>query len=197
MTRRAGFTLVELVASLFVSSVVVGSLASCIALVVQSVPSTSDPQERLRTLQSIAGRIASDVRFATEVAVVDSRQLELVVSDRDGDAQPEDIVYAWSGTAGEALTRQQNAEATVALFTAVDRVAFGWSTDAALAVSSVGTLAIDMEAGSSRVELVARCLNVPPPVVPSGGSAPAGAVGTESTPGGATSESNSWFNWGR
>ncbi|MEO1715867.1 MAG: prepilin-type N-terminal cleavage/methylation domain-containing protein [Planctomycetota bacterium] len=206
MTRRRGFTLVELVASLFVSSVVVAALASCIALVSRAVPDTSDPQERLRTLQSIATRITDDARFATEVTIANGRQVEMIVADRDGDDQPEAIRYSWSGTAGDALTRQQNSETAVALFNAVDQVTFAWSTDPVLAASSTGTMQITIEADRTRIVTGSRTMNLPPVADAGAGVEIGGATGgtvtsqsgsVESATSSTSSGGGWWIRFGR
>ncbi|MEL6795955.1 MAG: hypothetical protein AAFO89_03945, partial [Planctomycetota bacterium] len=104
---------------------------------------------------------------------------------RDGDDQPEAIRYSWSGTAGDALTRQQNAEAAVSLFNAVDQVSFAWSTDPVLAASPAGMMQISIEADTTRIVTASRTMNFLPVAIGgsggSGGSNPSDDVSLTST----------------
>lgn len=161
--RRRGFTIAELVTSLAVTSVIVGALASCIALTSRALPSSSNPEQAAAQLQQVVRRIADDARFATEVSVPEPAELHLTLEDQDGDGNTEAVVYKWSGTAGTQLTRQQNAAAAVPIHNSVDQAVFAWNEPSAIAAATVPTLVITISAGAADTRITQRCLNAEGP----------------------------------
>ncbi|MDD4889666.1 MAG: hypothetical protein PHU85_07020, partial [Phycisphaerae bacterium] len=52
--------------------------------------------------------LTTDLSLATSFTERTDRAVTMTVPDRTGDSQPETIRYAWSGVAGDPLTRQIN-----------------------------------------------------------------------------------------
>ncbi|MEL7240265.1 MAG: prepilin-type N-terminal cleavage/methylation domain-containing protein, partial [Planctomycetota bacterium] len=108
MTRPRGFTLIELVTSLAITSIVVGAIGSSIMLASRALPDSSRETDRLLAMQRALGTIAADLRYATAVRMIGGTTIEMVVRDRDQDSSAEMIVYSWNGDAGDPLTRTVN-----------------------------------------------------------------------------------------
>ncbi|MEO0630423.1 MAG: prepilin-type N-terminal cleavage/methylation domain-containing protein [Planctomycetota bacterium] len=183
MSRR-GFTLVEMVSSLFLASVLVAAIASCIALASRAIPNDSDPVLATAGYQRVLVAIADDVRFATSVDIPTSNELRIDLPDRDGDSNTDTIVYAWSGIAGAPLTRQQNAETAVEVVAVVDDASFQWAS------GSSGSVVVDLRVGTIEVGTEQRAMNMPAEA-DSGGATPATVDGAAST----SSSSSSWRWW--
>jgi hypothetical protein len=87
--HHGGLTLLETVAAVAVTSIILLGIGSAMLLAGRALPDT-----RNSTAQTVAG-------------------IEFTVADRSGDTNPEVIRYEWSGTAGAPLTRRYNAGASV------------------------------------------------------------------------------------
>ncbi|MEO1535169.1 MAG: prepilin-type N-terminal cleavage/methylation domain-containing protein [Planctomycetota bacterium] len=187
MTRR-GFTLIEMVSSLFLASVLVAAIASCIALASRAIPNESDPMLAAAAYQRVLVAITDDVRFATSIDISTSNELRIDMPDRDGDSNTDTIVYAWSGTAGAPLTRQQNAETAVAVVSAVDDASFQWAS------GSSGSVVIAFRVGKTHVATEQRAMNMPAEVADTGGVVADTVDGLAS---GATGSSfgSGWSGW--
>ena len=105
--RQFGYTLVELVMSMAVMTVVMGGIGSAIFLAARGVDARSPLAglvEGGRVVDQMAGELACALGF-TELSAT---AVKFSVPDRDGDGTPETILYAWSDTPGDPLTRQYN-----------------------------------------------------------------------------------------
>lgn len=110
--QKSAFTLLEMVVSLVVASILLGGLTSAMLLATQAIP---DPQKGPQaTLESsrITNQIAGELYYALSFPDRASHAVTFTVADRNGDTNPETIRYAWSGKAGDPLTRQYNDGAT-------------------------------------------------------------------------------------
>lgn len=120
MTIRRAFTLVELVVSLGITGVLSLAIASSIVLSTRALPTPGGLTES----QAAAGRalqvFGADVRLATSASLPDARTMNLTIPDITGDAASETVVYAWSGTPGEPLTRTINAESATIISSITD-----------------------------------------------------------------------------
>jgi len=106
-TTRRGHTLVEMVTALAVVSILMLGMASAMLVASWAV----DPDSPLRNTHAAAeavARMAEELQFATDFTQRKAKNVTFTVADRDGDDSPETIRYAWSGTAGDPLTRQYN-----------------------------------------------------------------------------------------
>ena len=107
-TRPAGgYTLVEMVAALAIVSILMLGVGSAMLVASRAV----DPGTRPRvthTAAEAAARVAGDIEFAVAFTERAAHAVTFTVADRDGDGSEETIRYAWSGAAGDPLTRQVN-----------------------------------------------------------------------------------------
>jgi len=100
------------VVGMAVMSVLMVALGSAVMLASKALP---DEQRLDRNLTSsqVANRIAAELEEAVHVTERTNRAVTFTVTDRDDDGSPERLRYAWSGAAGDGLTRQYNDESEV------------------------------------------------------------------------------------
>ncbi len=106
--HRPGFTLLELVLSLSVSSILLMAVGSAIMMAAKAVPDPDTPDNDTAQPARVAADIAAELQMALSFTVRDADTVEFTVADRTGDKIAETIRYDWSGTAGDSVTRQYN-----------------------------------------------------------------------------------------
>jgi Tfp pilus assembly protein PilV len=111
--ERTGFTLLETVLAMAVTSVLLLAMGSAMLMVSRVMPEAQSP-----AVASVAGaeaveRMVADLQYAIGITQRSGSVIEFTVADRNGDSQPEVIRYEWSGTAGAPLTRRENGGTTV------------------------------------------------------------------------------------
>ena len=106
--HRSGFTLLELVISLSVSSILLLAIGSAIMMAAKAVPDPDTPDNDTALPARVAADIAAELQLALSFIFRDADTVEFTVADRTGDTIAETIRYDWSGTAGDPLTRQYN-----------------------------------------------------------------------------------------
>jgi len=121
-----GFTLVELVLALAIMSILMTGLASAIIIASHALPDGDSPGHAVVKAAEAADRIAEEIRSALWIRERTATSVEFTVPDRDSDGLPERIRYAWSGTAGDALTRQYNGGAVVDVVDSVQEFDLGY-----------------------------------------------------------------------
>ena len=104
-----GYTLLEAVVSLVIISTIMAAVTSTMLLASRAIGnSSSGGIGKMPESSEIAEQIASDLSLALAFSERSDTAVEFTVPDRDGDGQVENIRYAWSGTAGDPLTRRYN-----------------------------------------------------------------------------------------
>ncbi len=91
--HRGGFTLVEMVVASAISAILLMSLGGIVVLSASAVPAMN---ERARTRQDVAAFIADlrlELQAAGRIENVVPAALQFTIPDRDGDGQPETILY--------------------------------------------------------------------------------------------------------
>lgn len=112
-----GFTLVELAISMLVISMIVLAVGSSINAALRAAEDNRDPNATVNQVgisQSAAAQIQADLKVATNITSSSATGCTLTVPDRNGDGQPETIIYSWAG-AGSPLMRQYNSLAAVSI----------------------------------------------------------------------------------
>ncbi len=102
-----GHTLIEMVTALAVVGILLLAAASAMLVASRAV----DPDSPLRTTHAAAeaaARLAQELQVAEAFSERQSTSVAFTVADRDADGSAETIRYAWSGTAGDPLTRACN-----------------------------------------------------------------------------------------
>ena len=110
--RRLAYTLMELVASIAATSILMAGMGSVMFVAARSTDDSSTPANQI-VASAAAHEILSDLQFAKSFLGGSSTAVKFSVADRDGGDTDETIRYAWSGTPGAALTRQYNSQTVV------------------------------------------------------------------------------------
>jgi prepilin-type N-terminal cleavage/methylation domain-containing protein len=114
-----GFTLVELVVAVAVTSVIMLGVGSALLIAGRAVPDARSPAgSRIATAGAVE-TLATELQYAAWVNQRSANMIEFVTADRNADEVPETIRYEWSGTSGSPLTRQFNGGAAVNILTDV------------------------------------------------------------------------------
>ncbi len=106
--HRRGFTLLELVISLSVTSILLLAVGSAIMLAAKAVPDPDTPDNDTALPARVAADIAAELQMALTFIFRDADTVKFTVADRTGDEVDETIRYDWSGTVGDPVTRQYN-----------------------------------------------------------------------------------------
>ena len=106
-------TLVELVLSMAIMVLLVSGLTSAVVIAGHALPSRQDEVNVVVRAQAAADQIAEELSCAITLTDATATAITFTVADRNEDAAADTIRYAWSGTAGDALTRQYNAGSLV------------------------------------------------------------------------------------
>ncbi len=102
--RHRGFTLVETVVAVGVSSILMLALGSTVMIASRAVPSGDEPLIRAAQVERAFAFIRSDLEEAVGMRL-DGATLHVAVPDRDGDGVGEVITYAFDDA---RLTRAHN-----------------------------------------------------------------------------------------
>jgi hypothetical protein len=113
MPRRA-FTYMELAVAVAILAVIMVSLGSVIVAASKAMPAVTGSSDSNSTgADAVADQMMSELRFATGISESTPTAVTFTVPDRNNDNIPETIRYAWSGLAGDPLTRAYNGGAPV------------------------------------------------------------------------------------
>ncbi|MGB9625033.1 MAG: PulJ/GspJ family protein [Phycisphaerae bacterium] len=107
-SRRRGLTLVELVAGLTITAILLLGTLSAVTLATRAMPGRGDAVAATLDSAAALDMLASDLHYATSYMERSENAVTFQVADRNGDQLPEMIRYAWSGTPGDPLTRTCN-----------------------------------------------------------------------------------------
>ncbi len=107
-SQRRGVTLIELVLSLTVATMIMGSVVSAVVMSSRALPDPNDPLVTTVASYDLLDLIAGDLYAAESFTVRNANTVEFTVADRNNDAASETIRYQWSGIAGDPLQRIYN-----------------------------------------------------------------------------------------
>jgi len=110
---RGGHTLIEVVISVSIVAVIMGAMVSIMLLVARGTDVSADGTENVSATSEVVQQIAVELSVATNITEQTATAVTFLVPDRDDNLQGETIRYAWSGVAGEPLTRQYNGGSVV------------------------------------------------------------------------------------
>ena len=126
-TRRGGYSLIELVIGLAASVVLMGGMASAVAVSTRSL-SLADTGSGARAISTDVQRdFLADLQRATGFTERTASAVTFTVPDRTGDGRPEKLRYAWAG-AGSPLTLQMNDGTVQNLATNVQQFGLSYRT---------------------------------------------------------------------
>lgn len=113
--RAAAFTLIEVVISTIIVSLIMGAMVSTMLMAQRAMDTSSAGNQSVTTANQVVSQITNELSVAVSITEQTATAVTFTVPDRDGDSQAETIRYAWSGTAGDPLTRQYNGGAVVTI----------------------------------------------------------------------------------
>ena len=115
----SGFSLMEMVLAVAIMSILMVAIASAMILAGKAVPTGQTTADRIAQSGTAGHRIIAELQAAVHITERGPSSIAFTVADRDGDGHLERIRYAWSGTAGDPLTRQYNGGSAVEVLTGV------------------------------------------------------------------------------
>lgn len=103
-----GFTLIEVLISLGISTLLLAGLGGVILLSVKAIPNSGSAANRIGTSTRGADMLTTELYYAQSFTSLGTNSVTFTVAPRNGDATPETITYSWSGVVGDPLLRQYN-----------------------------------------------------------------------------------------
>ncbi len=137
--RSAGFTLIEVLVSMTVTTILVAGMASTIYVTSRANDTTKGPIPGTMEGTRAAQLVAADVQLAQTITTKSANEVAFTVADRTGDGIPETIDYKWSGTPGDPLTVQYNNGTAIPLVSNVQSLQFGYKTQTVAKTTSSQT----------------------------------------------------------
>ncbi|MCX5691810.1 MAG: prepilin-type N-terminal cleavage/methylation domain-containing protein [Planctomycetota bacterium] len=122
--HRRGFTLVEVVTAMGISSVVLVGMGTAVLVASRAVPAAQSRHASVVSLAEAGRMMTEDLSCATSFLVIDGRAVEFLVPDRDRDGKPEQIRYEWSPGNSPGLTRQTNGGGSTTISDPLNAAAF-------------------------------------------------------------------------
>ncbi len=126
--RPGGFTLMELVVAMFMTTVLLVGMGSVMLMAMHATPKAQGPMIRTLEATRIADQIAAELYGAVSVIQASATVVEFTVADRNNDTVPETIRYQWSGTPGDPLQRQYNGGTPVTIVEEAQEFALTYTT---------------------------------------------------------------------
>ena len=94
-------------------SIVLIAIGSAVVVASRAIPSTASASDTAVATARMAESIAADLGSAVYLTERTASAVTFTLADRNSDGLPEVMRYAWSGTAGDPLTRQFNSGTAV------------------------------------------------------------------------------------
>jgi type II secretory pathway pseudopilin PulG len=117
----AGFSLIELVAAMGITVVLLAAIASTAYIATRALPQTNDAFSAPTTAARAVDQMAGELESALLVLQQTPTSITFTVPPRNGDTVPEKISYSWAGPSGAPLLRQYNSGPAVPIIDAVDQ----------------------------------------------------------------------------
>lgn len=148
-------TLAELSASLAIIATLMVAIGSVMVLTGRAVGISATQAAEVQ-VDDVVGTFASEHRLALTVTERTPTSITFTVADRDGDGVSETIRYAWSGVAGDPLTRKLNDDPPAVIAKDVKQFRLGYVIQTAAAAapaaeveSTTDDLVYSYEAGTT------------------------------------------------
>ncbi len=106
--RRIGATLIEVVLATVVIAVLMGSMMSMVLLSSRAIDSGTSSTAKTAEARELIDDLTAELGLAQSVESLDDKSVTFTVPDLTGDGGVDTISYAWSGVAGDPLTRRLN-----------------------------------------------------------------------------------------
>lgn len=103
---HVAFSLVELLTAMAITSILIVAMGSTMIVATKAMLNSSSPGVADLQAAHVINQFVQEIGTAISFSVRSANEVVFTVADRDNDAIPEVISYAWSGTVGDPLTRQ-------------------------------------------------------------------------------------------
>ncbi len=104
---RRGSTLIEMVASVAATSILLAGMGSVVMVAARSIDEDALPMRQMEASLSLQ-EILADLEYAVSFNERTATTVEFTVADRNADTAAETIRYTWSGAPGDPLRRKYN-----------------------------------------------------------------------------------------
>jgi hypothetical protein len=121
ISRSRAFSLIELVAAMGITTILLAAIASTVLIATNAIPQTNDAFSGPMTAARVVDQMTGELESALQVLQQTPTSITFTVPPRNGDTTPEKISYSWAGPSGAPLMRQYNSGAAVALISPVDQ----------------------------------------------------------------------------
>ena len=156
MRSRRGFSMVELVVALAISSLLLGAIASLFVLQSRAMPDGTGSMSQESAAAGAIERFAFDLSRARFVNSATATRVEFVVCDCTGDGVDDLVVYSWGG-AGQPWVRALNAGAAETVCDKIAALSITWrvrSVAAPAAIKTVEGAEVRVTSSDSRARVV-------------------------------------------
>lgn len=109
-----------------IMSVLAVGISSAVVISIRTVETSGSRSTRVRQAADVSNQLTAEIGGAIDVPQRSGTSVTFSVADRNGDGLTEQIQYAWSGTAGDALLRTYNSESPAAILTNVHQFLLGY-----------------------------------------------------------------------
>jgi type II secretory pathway component PulJ len=113
--KAGGFTLIELVMGLAMTTVLLGAMVVTVSIAARSIDPSAGPAGRSVQAAGVLEQMEADLALALGFTEQTASAATFTVPDRNGDGQPETIRYYWLGAADGRLMKQVNGGTAVAI----------------------------------------------------------------------------------
>jgi len=152
--RSHGHTLFELVMSLAICSVLLLAMQSIVVIASRAIPNGQTVPSLNVNGADVMQTISRDLMYATAISEMTSTAITFTVPDRNNDGAAETIRYAWSGTAGNPLTRQYNGGTVVNVLPSVQSFLLAYDKRAVLQPTTYTTSAEALLASNTGLSIL-------------------------------------------
>lgn len=118
--RAPAFTMAESVMAMAVLAILLLGMAGALGISIRATDRGDDAPARALAAASALDDLAADLADASAITESTPNAITFTVPDRTGDALPDTIRYAWSGTRAGTLSRAFNNKTPVAIASNVD-----------------------------------------------------------------------------
>ena len=113
--KAGGFTLIELVIGLAMTTVLLGAMAITVGIASRSIDPGAGPAGRTVQGADVLEQMEADLALALGFTEQTASAATFTVPDRNGDGNPETIRYYWLGATDGRLMKQVNGGTPVAV----------------------------------------------------------------------------------
>jgi len=155
LSRRGGFTLVELITSLVITSILMLGLSSVMLIGSKAVPSGTEQIHAEAACARVLEDMADDLTLAWGITLASKQDIIIGVLDRDGDGGKDQIRYTYDSDAA-TIKKTWNSEKPVTVLSNVSAFSVTLTTSdgtGSAALIELSMSSITSPAQNTRVEL--------------------------------------------